>query len=403
MGMTDKSSHSSKSLGNVLITGGCGFLGHKLASLLQQRQVCESITILDLRPPRTPLDKVQYHQCDITDFSSVKEIFNTVKPRTVFHTASPIFNINDNKIMYDVNVIGTQTVVKASKEASVTAFIYTSSASVISDNKADLVNADESYPYCMGADQPEYYTTTKAEAEIHVLASNSPPDAFFTAAIRPSGIFGVGDVQLLPPGLSAYFRGQTRFQIGNNDNLFDFTEVTNVVHAHHLAAVALLETHERNRKGESGVLDNEKVDGEAFIITNDQPVYFYDFARLCWVSAGDETKMKDVWVLSRDFGLFIASLFEWLFWILGLVAGMKKKPNLTRQQVRFSCMTRYYDITKAKRRLGYSPIVSLTEGVKRGVADVLTRGAVPGMPDDLKGKVPDKLKRDIALMDKKHK
>ena len=75
----------------------------------------------------------------------------------------------------------------------------------------------------------------QAMAEIHVLESNRPKEfpKFMTCAVRPSGIFGVGDVQLLPPGLSAYFRGQTKFQIGNNDNLFDFTEVTNVVHALH--------------------------------------------------------------------------------------------------------------------------------------------------------------------------
>ncbi len=30
-------------------------------------------------------------------------------------------------------------------------------------------------------------------------------------------------------------------------------------------------------------------------------------------------------------------------------------------------MTRYYDCSKAKRRLGYKPIVSLQEGIQRAV------------------------------------
>ena len=48
-------------------------------------------------------------------------------------------------------------------------------------------------------------------------------------------------------------------------------------------------------------------------------------------------------------------------------------------------MTRYYNIDKAKRRLGYKPIVGLEDGVRRGVADAIKRGTVPNMPEHLKG------------------
>lgn len=220
-------------------------------------------------------------------------------------------------------------------------------------------------------------------AEQHVIASNRPAShpKFLTCALRPSGIFGVGDVQLLPQGLTAYYRGQTRFQIGDNNNLFDFTEVTNVAHAHHLAAAALVHTAEREAQGQAAPLDTEKVDGEAFLITNDSPVYFYDFARLAWKTAGDTTQPKDVWVMSKDFGLIIATIMDWVFW------AMRAKPSLTRQQVRYSCMTRYYNISKAKQRLGYKPVVSLEEGCRKGVADAIKRGVVPGMPEELKGTI----------------
>ncbi|MGG6495689.1 UNVERIFIED_CONTAM: hypothetical protein NY603_22480, partial [Bacteroidetes bacterium 56_B9] len=68
-------------------------------------------------------------------------------------------------------------------------------------------------------------------------------------------------MQLIPPGLSAYYKGQTKIQIGDNENLFDFTEITNVAHAHHLATAALLATSEREGKGLAAPLDHEKVDG----------------------------------------------------------------------------------------------------------------------------------------------
>ncbi|GAM84177.1 hypothetical protein ANO11243_021700 [Dothideomycetidae sp. 11243] len=387
----------TKSLGTVLITGGCGFVGSRLAQLLQERGAYSKLAVVDLRPATTPLDKVEYHFGDITDYEAMKRVFEKVRPTVVMHTASPHFNTPSREIMYKVNVEGTQTLVKVAQETGVRAFVLTSSASVISDTKTDLINADEEYPLCMGDEQPEYYTTTKAMAEKFVLESNRPAEypKFLTCAVRPSGIFGVGDVQLLPPGLSAYYRGQTKFQIGANDNLFDFTEVTNVVHAHHLAAAALLATADREDQGQSIPLDTERVDGEAFLITNDQPTYFYDFARMCWTAAGDTTRPSDIWVLPKDFGLFIATLFEWIFWLFRL-----GKPNLTRQQVRYSCMTRYFNISKAKVRLGYRPIVRLDDGVKRGVADVIRRGAVPNMPEELKGKVPEKLQKQLDELEK---
>ena len=194
-------------------------------------------------------------------------------------------------------------------------------------------------------------------------------------------MFGEGDVQLLPPGLSAYYKGQTKVQIGSNDNLFDFTEITNVAHAHHLCLAALLATRKREDKGGIAPLDHEKIDGEAFFITNDSPVYFFDFARMAWAEAGDQTQLSQVWWLSKDIGLLIATLMELVFFVFRL-----GKPNLTRQQVQYTCMTRYFNIDKAKDRLGYAPIVGMQEGVRRGVRDALYRGVVVGQPPGLKGK-----------------
>jgi sterol-4alpha-carboxylate 3-dehydrogenase (decarboxylating) len=371
-------------LGSVLVTGGSGFLGGNIVKLLVERNAASKVTVLDLKAPLSPAAGVEYVQGDLTNYDNMLELFKKGKYTTVIHTASPVMTDSKFKhVMYKVNVEGTKILLRVSQETGVKAFVYTSSASVVHDTVSDLINADETYPLIMGKDQAEYYTTTKAEAEINVLAANrtAAHPNFLTASIRPSGMFGPGDVQLLPPALSAYYRGQTKFQLGPNDNLFDFTEITNAAHAHHLAAAALLATHERISKGLAPPLDNEKVDGEAFFITNDSPVYFWDFTRSLWGAAGDKTTPDQVWVLSKDFGLFVATLMEWIFWLFRL-----GKPNLTRQQVRYACMTRYYNIEKAKSRLGYRPIVRMSEGIPRGVADALSRGVVAGQPMELKGK-----------------
>jgi sterol-4alpha-carboxylate 3-dehydrogenase (decarboxylating) len=196
----------------------------------------------------------------------------------------------------------------------------------------------------------------QAEAEALVLAANRSPK-LLTVSLRPAGIFGEGDVQLIPPIINVHRTNKTGFQLGPNNNLFDFTYVLNVAHAHLLASLALLHTSTLP----TSPLDHEKVDGEAFMITNDEPVYFWDFARAVWKAAGSEKGTEHVWEISQDVGMAIGGLLEWGMWLIG------RTPKLTRRQVRYSCMTRYYDVGKAKRRLGYRPIVGLQEGIERAV------------------------------------
>ena len=191
-----------------------------------------------------------------------------------------------------------------------------------------------------------------------MLEANRKPESFLTCAIRPAGIFGEGDIQLLPKMVTACRKGQTNFQIGDNNNLFDFTYVENVAHGHLLAAIALLQSH---KMLPTIPLDTERVDGEAFFITNGQPVYFWDFARAVWHEAGDRLPLSKVWHLSAETAWLIGTILENVFWVLG------KKPNLTRAQARYTSMNKYHSIKKARQRLGYEPVVSLDEGIRRGV------------------------------------
>ncbi|KAF1951870.1 C-3 sterol dehydrogenase/C-4 decarboxylase family protein [Byssothecium circinans] len=351
------------SFGKVVVVGGCGFLGSHIVQLILERHPESQISVLDLRTNtnRNADPRVSYHDGDITDLSAMQAIFAKIKPDVVIHTASPHFHLPP-QIHDKVNVDGTKNLLKAAQDSGVKAFVYTSSASVVLGPEMQLVNADETWPLITGAAQPEYYTTTKAYAETAVLEANRTPANFLTCAIRPAGIFGEGDVQVLPPIITAYWKGQTKFQVGDNENLFDFTYVGNVAYGHLLAAQALLQTH---RILPTVPLDTERIDGEAFFITNGQPVYFWDFARGVWHAAGDRRQLNQVWRLDKDFASAVGAVLETIFWVLG------KKPSLTRQQVRYSTMSKYHNIDKARRRLGYQPLVELDEGIKRGVQYIL--------------------------------
>ena len=350
----------SKSLGPVLVIGGCGFLGHHIVKQLLESHSAQ-VSVLDLRTDRNRFPEASYYDADITSDTAVTRILEEVKPTTIIHTASPALMADDgrNKPIYKkVNIDGTRNLIElAGKAGCVKAFVYTSSASVVYDSVSDLCNADERWAVLVSPQQREYYSETKGVAEGIVLAANRKYGDMLTVAIRPAGIFGEGDVQTIPSMLTAYEKGQTKFQLGQNNNLFDFTYVGNVAHAHILATNALLHTHTLPTQP----LDHERVDGEAFFITNDSPLYFWDFARMVWSTAGDPTQPSQVWVIDKDIGLVIASLIEWIFWLLG------RKPNLTRKAVNYSSMTRYYNIDKAKRILGYKPLVEMEEAIVRTV------------------------------------
>ena len=355
---------------SVLVIGGCGFLGHHIVSQLLEPSTAQ-ISVLDLRTTQNRLQGAKYYDADITSPSTVRDVLQKVKPQIIIHTASPtqvqegaqtaVQKKKAREIYYKVNVEGTRNLIEQAGEIGcVKAFVFTSSASVVHDTVSNLINADERWPILRAPLQREYYSETKGMAEEIVLAANRKYADMLTVALRPAGIFGEGDMQFTPNLLQALAKGQTKFQLGENDNLFDCTYVGNVAYAHILAAAALMDTH---ALGSTQPLDHERVDGEAFFITNGEPVYFWDFVRSVWRAGGDSTDVEKVWVIGGDMGLGLASLVEWGFWLAG-----GRVPNLTRQKVKYSIMTRYYCIDKARARLEYAPKWGMEEAVRRTVA-----------------------------------
>lgn len=168
-----------------------------------------------------------------------------------------------------------------------------------------------------------------------MLDANRTHADMLTIALCPAGIFGEGDAQMLPGMLGAYDSGFWRVQLGDSQNLFDFTYVGNVAHAHLLATKALMDIHLRS--GPSSADKDKRIDGEAFFITNDQPYRFWDFSRAVWAAAGHQVDPKDVWVIPKGVALMIATVLEWLFWF---IFWGKRKPKLTRSSPKYSTLTR---------------------------------------------------------------
>lgn len=105
-----------------------------------------------------------------------------------------------------------------------------------------------------------------------------------------------------------------------------------------------------------------QVAGQAFFITNGEPVYFWDFPRAVWnlldVALSNDSKKRGLIKLPKAVGLAAATGAEWFDWLIG------REPTFTRYKVNYSCATRWHNIEKARRVLGYQPEVGLGEGIR---------------------------------------
>ncbi|KAL9606778.1 MAG: hypothetical protein Q9179_000068 [Wetmoreana sp. 5 TL-2023] len=299
---------AQQSMGSVLVIGGCGYLGHQIVQRLLEINAATAISVLDIQTNRNRLNGINYYDGDICSKSVVQSIFAQIEPQVIFHTASPPATARDLELFLRVNVQGTRNLVQSAQEVkTVVAFVYTSSASVIDDAVNDLLDVDESAPVLYMPAQMDAYNHSKAVAESVVLKANRINGKMLTTALRPSGLFGEDDKVTVKPMVDAAAEGKYRYQVGNGKNLFDWTYIGNAVDAHILAAQALFRASESTTRAPV----NESVDGEAFLLTNDEAVPFWDFARALGAAAGYPIDPKEIRVIPRLVGLIMATVAEW--------------------------------------------------------------------------------------------
>ncbi|KAK1231161.1 erg26, C-3 sterol dehydrogenase [Marasmius sp. AFHP31] len=212
---------------NYLVIGGSGFVGRHIVQQLLNRG--DTVSVLDIVQR---YHDVPFYSADISDQEQVASALRKSGATCIMHTASPPAGLSDPALYWKVNVDGTKAVIAAAQQCGVRKLVFTSSAGVVFNGK-DLVNVDERLPF---PDQPmDAYNDSKAKAEEAVLAANGK-DGLLTVALRPAGIFGPGDRQVMAGLYRVFEDKKTHFQIGDNTNLFDWTYVGNVAHAHLLAA-----------------------------------------------------------------------------------------------------------------------------------------------------------------------
>ncbi len=343
---------------SVLVTGGTGFLGRRLVERLLADG--RSVTILARRPaPDLAARGVRFISAslDRPDPSILANACTGVE--TLFHVAARVGVWGPYDDYFRTNVLGTRALLTAARAASVRNFVHTSTPSVVYNGR-DLAGADESLPLTTSCSAA--YPLTKAIAEREVLAANS--NSFRTIALRPHLIWGSGDPHLIPRILARAHSGRLRI-IGPGTNKVDMVHVDNAVDAHLLAERALRHCHllsDNFSSSSSGdgrnchlISDNPTAAGRAFFITNGEPVVLWDWINQLLVALGRPPITRR---LSLRTATAISALCESIWRILPL----RGEPPMTRFVAAELAKDHWFDITAARRDLGYTPRISMAAG-----------------------------------------
>jgi nucleoside-diphosphate-sugar epimerase len=256
----------------------------------------------------------------------------------VFHVAAKA-GIWGSKAEYEhANVQGTVSVIKACRANGIERLVFTSSPSVVYGGQP-IEGGDESLPY--PARYEADYPRTKAASERLVLEANEP--RLRTVALRPHLIWGPGDTNLVPRIVARARAGKLRL-VGTGEAIIDTVFIENAADAHLLAADRLLV--------------NSPVCGKPYFITNGEPGPVKTIINGILRAAGLPEVTQSV---PPRVAYAAGSAIENTWRLLG----RKDEPPMTRFLAKQLSTAHWFNISAARRDLGYSPKVSIAAGLEK--------------------------------------
>ena len=301
----------------IFVTGATGFIGRNLAERLVEQKhevICGGRHLNKLDPLK---ERVKPVYLDIEDKEAALNLLKKEKPDVVYHSAALVESSNPDKLRR-ANLDGTKNILDACLAAGVKKVVYVSTIAVVSGNPD--VPLTEDLPY--KATNP--YGESKLEAE--KIALDYRKKGLKIAILRPCMVYGEGE----PHGLSHLIDGIKRRIIpifGKGSSKLHLVSVENVVDV-----MVLCLSKEEAYEGTYFVADKEVL------------------------------SMKEV--------------LEYIAKILGVTPPIVIPGGIVRflaglpfikKKVSFLLKDRYYSIERLENKLGYTPRISVYDGLKRAV------------------------------------
>jgi nucleoside-diphosphate-sugar epimerase len=312
----------------AFVTGGSGFVGGELIDrLVSDGWKVRALARSDQSAVRVERRGAQAVRGDLTDRASLEA--GAAGCDVCFHSAAEVSEWGPWEAFVRANVDGTRNVLEACRSAGVRRFVHVGTESAAMKGQA-LVQVDESTP--LAPDSPAPYAATKAQAELLVRGF----EGLETVVVRPRLVWGRGDATLLPAVVEAVRTGRWRW-IGGGRHRTSTTHVVNCVEGLVLAA----------EKGRSG---------EAYFVTDGEPVVFRDFVERMAATQGLTIPDKGA---PRALAAVAAPVSERIWRTLRL----KSTPPLTRTAFWLSSQECTIRDDKAREELGYRPVMSIEDGL----------------------------------------
>jgi 3beta-hydroxy-delta5-steroid dehydrogenase/steroid delta-isomerase len=323
-----------------LVTGGAGFLGRALVRALVERG-CR-VHALDVRPGPVGEESIRFFRGDIRDLDLVRRAAEGTS--TVFHTAAVLnfLGVADRatrREVFGINIGGTRNVIRACLEQGVRRLVHTSTNSVCFD-AGPVVDGTELRPYAERF--IDIYAESKIPAEKAVLAADIE-GGLRTVSLRPAGLWGPGPgCYMITKFVEELAKGKLVATVGDLKSLSDNTHVENLVFAELLAAEKL-------------VLDPDAVGGQAYFVTDEEQLNLIEWFRPLIEGLGYRVPRRSVPV-----GVVYAAawLSEWIHRLGG------PRPFMTRLEVHNLTTSFTFRTDRARRELGYRPLVGHIEGLR---------------------------------------
>ena len=173
----------------IFLTGASGFVG---SHLVQSLVAAGHEVVAHYRSPQglnvKSTNNIEVWTGDLNDVQSLSKRLQGID--SVIHCAAQMKLWNCKKELHETNVLMTQHILKAAKQAGVPQFIYMSDASVAKAPSIANLEVCESRALPSLANFP--YSHSKSLAEEYVLAAGD--ESLRTISLRPASVWGKGDL-----------------------------------------------------------------------------------------------------------------------------------------------------------------------------------------------------------------
>lgn len=225
---------------NILVTGGAGFIGSNIVSYLLDNG--NNVTVIDNESSNAHEsfywdDRANNYKLDICDYEEIRPLFDGID--YVFHLAAEARiqpAIINPLLAVKTNSLGTATVLQCAREANVKRLVYSSTSSAYGFNSTP--NNEEQHDDCLNP-----YSVSKVSGE-KLCNMYTRLFGLETVILRYFNVYGNREPMRgqYAPVIGIFKRqkaaGEPLTVVGDGEQRRDFTNVSDVVQANILAAIA---------------------------------------------------------------------------------------------------------------------------------------------------------------------